>query len=75
MDILLLRTQKPYSAITLHIDRLTSEEYDIDDSSGVVDLIEVVRLQATGPSEASRALRKKLYSKPNHQAIQVITRC
>lgn len=75
MDIVLLWTQKPYSAITLHIDRLTSEEYDIDDSSGVVDLIEVVRLQATGPSEASRALRKKLYSKPNHQAIQVITRC
>lgn len=74
MDILLSWTQKPYSAITLQIDRLTSEEYDIDDSSGIVDLIEVVRLQETGPSEASRALRKKLYYWPSQRALHAITR-
>ncbi|QSS66400.1 VHS domain-containing protein, partial [Histoplasma capsulatum] len=73
MDIVLLWTQKPYSAITLHIDRLTSEEYDIDDSSGVVDLIEVVRLQATGPSEASRALRKKLKYGSVHRQLRALT--
>jgi hypothetical protein len=56
------RTQKkPYSAVTVQIERLTSEQYEVDDPSGVVDLVEVIRLQASGPSEASRALRKKLY--------------
>ncbi|KKZ68635.1 hypothetical protein EMCG_05792 [[Emmonsia] crescens] len=73
MDILRSWTQKPYSAITLQIDRLTSEEYDIDDSSGIVDLIEVVRLQETGPSEASRALRKKLKYGSVHRQLRALT--
>ncbi|OAX84161.1 hypothetical protein ACJ72_01465 [Emergomyces africanus] len=73
MDILFPWIQKPYSAITLHIDRLTSEEYDIDDSSGIVDLIEVVRLQETGPSEASRALRKKLKYGSVHRQLRALT--
>jgi hypothetical protein len=47
--------------VTVQIERLTSEQYEVDDSSGVVDLIEVIRLQSSGPTEASRALRKKLY--------------
>ncbi|OJD16255.1 hypothetical protein AJ78_03546 [Emergomyces pasteurianus Ep9510] len=64
---------KPYSAITLQIDRLTSEEYEIDDSSGIVDLIEVVRLQQTGPSEASRALRKKLKYGSVHRQLRALT--
>jgi hypothetical protein len=33
----------------------------VEDSSGIVDLVEVVRIQASGPTEASRALRKKLW--------------
>lgn len=53
--------KKPYSAITVQIDRLTSEQYEADDLSGIVDLIEVIRLQAGGPTEAARAIRKKLY--------------
>jgi LAS seventeen-binding protein 5 len=52
--------KKPYSAITVQIDRLTSEQYEEDDISGVVDLIEVIRIQASGPTEAARAIRKKL---------------
>ena len=51
---------KPYSAVTAHIERLTRETYEIDDLSGIVDLIEVVNLQSTGPTEAARAIRKKL---------------
>ncbi|EFE40936.1 VHS domain protein [Trichophyton verrucosum HKI 0517] len=43
------------------IDSLTAEQYEVDDWSGIPDLIEVIRLQASGPSEASRALRKKLF--------------
>ena len=32
------------------------------DLGGLVDLIEVVRIQESGPTEAARALRKKLYA-------------
>ena len=53
--------KKPYSAITVQVDRLTSEQYDADDMSGIPDLIEVIRLQAEGPIEAARAIRKKLW--------------
>ena len=52
--------KKPYSAITVQVERLTSESYEEDDVSGIPDLIEVVRLQSSGPTEASRAHRKKL---------------
>lgn len=53
--------KKPYTAITVQIDRLTNEQYEADDMSGIPDLIEVIRLQAEGPVEAARAIRKKLY--------------
>lgn len=53
--------KKPYSAVTVQIDRLTSEQFEEDDYSGIPDLIEVVRIQASGPTEAARAIRKKLY--------------
>ena len=39
---------------------MTKEEYEVEDLSGIVDLIEVIKPQATGPTEAARALRKKL---------------
>jgi LAS seventeen-binding protein 5 len=52
--------KKPYTAVTVQIEHLTSEGYEVEDSSGIVDLIEVIRIQASGPPEASRALRKKL---------------
>jgi len=53
--------RKPYSAITVQIDRLTSEQYEDGDLGGIVDLVEVIRIQESGPAEAARALRKKLY--------------
>lgn len=59
-DIGLCRQKKPYTAITVQIDRLTSEQYEEDDISGVFDLVEVIRLQSSGPTEAARAIRKKL---------------
>ena len=48
--------------MTVSIDRLTSEQFEDDDLSGLVDLIELIRIQETGPTEAGRALRKKLYA-------------
>lgn len=55
-----LKQRKPYTAITVQIDRFTSEQYEENDIGGIVDLIEVIRLQDSGPTEAARALRKKL---------------
>ena len=52
--------KKPYSAITVQVQRLTSDDYEVDDMSGIVDLVEVIRLQPEGPTEAARAIRKKL---------------
>ncbi|KAL1970055.1 hypothetical protein VTN77DRAFT_6460 [Rasamsonia byssochlamydoides] len=66
-------SSKPYTAVTVQIERLTSEQYEIDDSSGIVDLIEVIRIQATGPSEASRALRKKLKYGNLHRQLRALT--
>lgn len=61
LRILLFHEQKkPYSAITVQIERLTGDQYEVDDFSGIVDLIEVIRLQDSGPTEAARAIRKKL---------------
>ena len=54
-------SKKPITAVTVLIERLTKEEYDIDDLSDLPNLIEAIRLQrSTGPTEASRAIRKKL---------------
>jgi hypothetical protein len=52
--------KKPYTAVTVHINNLASEAYEENDIAGLVDLIEVIRLQDSGPAEAARALRKKL---------------
>ncbi|PGH17403.1 hypothetical protein AJ80_04859 [Polytolypa hystricis UAMH7299] len=66
-------SKKPYSAITVQIERLTSEQYEVEDWSGIVDLVEVIRLQASGPSEASRALRKKLKYGNVHRQLRALT--
>ena len=56
----LFRQAKPYTAITVQIERITKPEYEVEDLSGIVDLIEVIKLQSSGPTEAARAIRKKL---------------
>ncbi|KAF4547635.1 VHS domain-containing protein 2 [Elsinoe fawcettii] len=59
---------KPYTAVSVQIDRMTGEQYEEDDISGLIDLIEVIRIQASGPTEAARAIRKKLkYGSPHRQ--------
>ncbi|KAJ8116042.1 hypothetical protein OPT61_g2456 [Boeremia exigua] len=63
---------KPFSAVTVQVDRLTSEQYEENDVGGVVDLIEVIRIQATGPTEAARALRKKLKYGNAHRQIRAL---
>ncbi|EPQ66225.1 hypothetical protein BGT96224_2511 [Blumeria graminis f. sp. tritici 96224] len=51
---------KPYSAVTVAIERLTDGQFDEEDVGGIPDLVEAISLQNTGPSEAARAIRKKL---------------
>ncbi|PWN48610.1 hypothetical protein IE53DRAFT_412194 [Violaceomyces palustris] len=55
-----LGTSKPFSAVTDWIDRLCTQKYAEDDFDGIPELVEAINLQSTGPTEASRAIRKKL---------------
>ncbi|KAI0152631.1 hypothetical protein GGR57DRAFT_469789 [Xylariaceae sp. FL1272] len=64
--------KKPYSAVTVTVERLTSETFEEDDLSGIPDLVEVIKLQATGPVEAARALRKKLKYGSVHRQIRAL---
>ncbi|KAF4312628.1 VHS domain-containing protein [Botryosphaeria dothidea] len=65
--------KKPYSAVTVQIDRLTSEQYDENDLAGIVDLVEVIRIQESGPTEAARAIRKKLKYGSVHRQLRALT--
>jgi hypothetical protein len=64
--------KRPYSAITVQIDRLTSEQYEENDLGGLVDLIEVIRIQEAGPTETARAIRKKLKYGNAHRQIRAL---
>lgn len=55
------------------MERLTSESYDEDDLAGLPDLIEVIKLQATGSTEAARAIRKKLKYGSVHRQLRALT--
>ncbi|KAK8245056.1 VHS domain-containing protein [Phyllosticta capitalensis] len=66
-------SRKPYSAVTVQIDRLTSEQYEDNDLGGIVDLIDVIRIQESGPTEAARAIRKKLKYGNVHRQLRALT--
>lgn len=65
--------KKPYSAVTVTVERLTSESYEEDDLSGIPDLVEIIKLQPTGPAEAARAIRKKLKYGSIHRQLRALT--
>ncbi|KAK4220036.1 hypothetical protein QBC37DRAFT_76716 [Rhypophila decipiens] len=65
--------KKPYSAITVDIDRLTSETFQENDLSGLPELVEAINLQDTGPAEAARAIRKKLKYGNLHRQLRALT--
>lgn len=58
--------------MTVAIDRLTSETYEEEDLSGIPDLVEVIKLQASGPAEAARAIRKKLKYGSVHRQLRAL---
>ncbi len=67
------KQKKPYSAISVQVEQLTSETYEEEDLAGVPDLLEVVKLQDTGPQEVSRAIRKKLKYGNVHRQLRALT--
>ncbi|RMZ91303.1 hypothetical protein DV736_g1456, partial [Chaetothyriales sp. CBS 134916] len=66
------KQKKPYSAISVLVEQLTSETYEEDDLAGVPDLLEAIKLQATGPTEAARAVRKKLKYGNVHRQLRAL---
>lgn len=66
------KQKKPYSAITVQVDSLTSDRFQVEDLGGIPDLIEVIKLQATGPTEIARALRKKLKYGSVHAQLRAL---
>ncbi|KAG9254659.1 uncharacterized protein F5Z01DRAFT_86106 [Emericellopsis atlantica] len=68
----MFQQKKPYSAVTVTIENLTAESYDEEDFSGIPELVEVIKLQSTGPSEAARAIRKKLKYGSVHRQIRAL---
>ena len=72
LQILTSSQKKPYSAVTVTIENLTGERYEEDDLSGIPELVEVIKLQGTGPTEAARAIRKKLKYGTVHRQIRAL---
>ncbi|KAF3922139.1 hypothetical protein AA313_de0210420 [Arthrobotrys entomopaga] len=66
-------SKKPFTAVSVQIEHLTTEQYEENDLSGIPELIEAVRLQDTGPQEAARAIRKKLKYGNIHRQIRALT--
>lgn len=52
---------------------MTGEAYEEDDLSGIPDLVEVIKLQSSGPTEAARAIRKKLKYGNAHRQLRALT--
>ena len=68
-----LGNRKPFTAVTDWIDRLCTQRYAEEEYDGIPELVEAINLQSSGPSEASRALRKKLkYSNVHGQKRALI---
>ncbi|KAH8601114.1 hypothetical protein B0O99DRAFT_681149 [Bisporella sp. PMI_857] len=65
--------KKPYSAISVHVENYTSEDYEVDDIGNIPELVEIVKLQSTGPAEAARAIRKKLKYGNVHRQLRALT--
>src|SRR5271155_4669325 len=73
LTYLLKPQKKPYTSVTVAIERFTSEQFEEDDLSGIPDLVESIKLQSTGPAEAARALRKKLKYGNVHRQLRALT--
>ncbi|KAH9835907.1 uncharacterized protein C8Q71DRAFT_858740 [Rhodofomes roseus] len=67
-----LNREKPHSSITDWVEILTSTNYDDEAYDGIPELVDSINIQATGPTEASRAIRKKLKHGNAHQQYRAL---
>ncbi|KAF8632956.1 hypothetical protein AX15_001558 [Amanita polypyramis BW_CC] len=64
--------EKPHSSVTDWIDILTSSKIEEEAYEGIPELVDAITLQASGPAEAARALRKKLKHGQPHQQYRAL---
>ncbi|KAF8641028.1 hypothetical protein AX17_000673 [Amanita inopinata Kibby_2008] len=64
--------EKPHSSVTDWVDILTSTNIAEEAFEGIPELVDAIRLQASGPAEAARALRKKLKHGQVHQQYRAL---
>ncbi|EMD41873.1 hypothetical protein CERSUDRAFT_79493 [Gelatoporia subvermispora B] len=67
-----LNREKPRSSITEWVEILTSGNYEDEAYDGIPEIVESINIQATGPAEASRAIRKKLKHGDSHQQYRAL---
>lgn len=56
----LFSEEHAYTAVTQYVNRMCDETTDEEDLAGIPDLIEVIKLQSGGTTEASRAIRESI---------------
>ncbi|KIP10112.1 hypothetical protein PHLGIDRAFT_125773 [Phlebiopsis gigantea 11061_1 CR5-6] len=64
--------EKPHSSITEWVEILTAQGTGDEAYDGIPELVDSINIQATGPAEASRALRKKLKHGDTHQQYRAL---
>ncbi|KAG6817735.1 hypothetical protein H0H87_004526 [Tephrocybe sp. NHM501043] len=64
--------EKPHSSITDWVDILTASGIEDEAYDGIPELVDSINLQAAGPAEASRAIRKKLKHGNAHQQYRAL---
>ncbi|KAI8990560.1 hypothetical protein BD414DRAFT_438281 [Trametes punicea] len=67
-----LNREKPHSSITEWVEILTSSSYEDEAYDGIPELVDSINIQATGPAEASRAIRKKIKHGNPHQQYRAL---
>ncbi|KAJ7786545.1 hypothetical protein B0H16DRAFT_1294617 [Mycena metata] len=66
------KTEKPHSSITDWVDILTADSVADEAYDGIPELVDSINLQGAGPTEASRAIRKKLKHGRPHQQYRAL---
>ncbi|TCD68095.1 putative actin patch assembly and actin polymerization protein [Steccherinum ochraceum] len=64
--------EKPHSSITEWVEILTSRSYNDEAYDGIPEIVDSINIQETGPTEASRAIRKKLKHGDSHQQYRAL---
>ncbi|KAF5352457.1 hypothetical protein D9756_006015 [Leucocoprinus leucothites] len=64
--------EKPHSSVTDWIEIMTASQTAEESFEGMPELVDAINLQASGPAEAARALRKKMKHGGPHQQYRAI---